>query len=206
MRFQEFRQKFKDFIVFSLDDIRKADLRFHRRRLNDWQNKGYLKKLRRGYYLFSETPLNEKALHLIADRLYSPSYISFETALSWYGLIPEGVYSVTAASSRKTSSFKTPIGNFLYQRIRPDLFFGYRLEKYHEQGYKIAEMEKALLDYLYFHPKISDEADFHEWRFNSQEFLAKANMEKLQNYAKAFQNKRFLARLEKLLIMIQIAK
>ncbi len=105
MKYQQLRSRFKNHLVFSLSDIRKIEPNFYRVRLNEWQNHGYIKKLRRGYYLFADTPLDEPALSLIANRLYAPSYVSFESALSRHGLIPEGVYAVTSASTRKTAVF-----------------------------------------------------------------------------------------------------
>jgi len=182
MRYQELKDKLKDFVVFTLNDIRKTTPDFHRRRLNEWQDKGYIKKLRRGFYMFSDLSLNEQSMYLIANKLYAPSYISMEAALSYYGLIPEGVYTMTSISTKKTSKFMTPIAQFSYRSIKPSLFFGYKLEKYMGQSYKIAEIEKVLLDYVYFNPKMADELDFQGWRFNSEDFLEKANMAKLRKY------------------------
>lgn len=206
MTYQELKTQFKNFVVFSLNDIRKIEPNFFRRRLNEWQKKGYIRKLRRSYYMFTDVELNEEILFLIANRLYSPSYVSFEMALSHYGLIPEGVYSVTSVSSRKTAEFKTPIGNFLYRKFKPVLLFGCKLGKQNGQGYKIAEMEKALLDYLYLKPQIAREADFYEWRFNAREFLEKVDMAKLNKYAEAFHNKRLMARLKKIMVFINQSK
>ncbi len=75
--------------------------------------------------MFTDTPLNEETLFLIANKLYAPSYVSFEMALSYYGLIPEGVYAITSATSKKTATFQTPIGKFSYRTLKPQLFFGY---------------------------------------------------------------------------------
>ena len=206
MQYNELRVQLKDFLVFNLSDIRKIEPRFYRRRLNEWQAKGYIKKLRRGHYMFGDVPLNEEALYAVANRLYGPSYVSFEMALAHYGLIPEGVPSVTPASSRKTASFRTPIADFSYRRIKPGLLFGYRLANHRGQGYKIAEMEKAVLDYLYLNPNVAAPADFYEWRFNSQEFLAQADMSKLNGYAAAFNNKRLSERLKNLLTLARRAE
>lgn len=203
MRYEELKNHLKNFIVFSLIDIRKIEPKFHRRRLNEWQIKGYIKKLRRGYYMFADAALSEEMLFLVANRLYPPSYVSFEMALSYYGLIPEGVYSITSASSKKTISFKTPIAEFLYHRIKPSLLFGYKLEKQNGQVYKIAEVEKAVLDYIYLNPNIAEEADFYEWRFNSEEFLAKVDIKKLNEYALVFRNKSLIVRLKKILLFMK---
>ena len=203
MQYQVFKEQLKDFGVFSISDIRKIDPKFYSPRLSEWQRKGYIKKLRRGYYMFSDMSLNEEMLFLIANYLYAPSYVSLESALSYYGLIPEGVYSITSISSKKTARFRTPIADFTYRKVRSSLLFGYHLQKIRGRGYKIAEMEKAVLDYLYLNPKIANEADFYEWRFNGEEFLAKANIPKLYEYAKEFRQKSFFERLEKLLTLIK---
>lgn len=203
MRYEEFKLRLKKFIVFSLDDIKKIDPRFYRSRLNEWQDKKYIKKLRRGYYIFSDIDLDERKIFFIANRIYHPSYVSLESALSYYNLIPEGVYMITSVSSAKTFGLETPIGKFSYRRIKPDLMFGYRLENFNDRNCKIAEMEKAALDYLYLNPAIIKEGDFAEWRFNSREFLARANMKKFREYASKFKNKRFENRVKLFLNMIK---
>lgn len=199
MNFYSFKEQLNAFIVFTLIDIKKIDPRFDRRRLNEWQRKGYIKKLRRGHYSFSDLEMNEETLFLIANKLYSPSYVSLEMALSYYYLIPEGVYTVTSLSTKKTAKFETPFGHFHYRKINPRLFFGYTLQRAKNQGYTIAEREKVVLDYLYFNPHIAEKDAFHEWRFNTEDFLEKADLKKFKVYSEAFQNKRFIMRSQTLL-------
>ena len=203
MQYLELREKLNNFIVFSLNDIRKVEVNFDLRRLNEWQDKRYIKKLRRGYYMFSDLKVDEQALFLIANKLYSPSYISFEMAFSHYGLIPESVYGITCATTKKTTNFKTPVGEFIYHKIKPSLMFGYKLESHQNRNYKIAEIEKAVLDYLYINPQLETKADFFELRFSAQEFLAKADMEKLNQYLVAFKNKSLSVRVGNFLAFIK---
>jgi len=199
MQYNEFKDQFKDYIVFSLANIQKSFPRFYRNRLNDWQKKGYIKKLRRGFYIFADTKMDENVLFLIANRIYSPSYVSFESALAHYGLIPEGVYTITSVSAAKTAKFKTPLAEFSYRGIKPSLMFGYQLGKYENRNYKIAEIEKTVLDYLYLNPHIVREEDFFEWRFNAREFLEKADLAKMRQYCAEFKNRSFTKRCEKFL-------
>ena len=84
--------------------------------------------------------------------------------------------------------------------------FGYKLENFQNQNYKIAEIEKAVLDYLYINPQIQSDADFFELRFNSQEFLAKADMQKFNQYLKVFKNKSLEKRAEGFLNFINNQK
>lgn len=189
MQYRELRNKLEDFKVFTLSDIRKIEPGFHRARLSEWQDKGYIKKLRRGYYIFADETLSEEVLFLIANQLYEPSYVSLEMAFSQYNLIPEAVYSVTSVTSKKTAQFETPITTFFYRSVKPDLMFGYHLEVLGEQKYKIAEMEKAVLDYLYLNPSINNESAFAGLRFNADAFLREADLETFARYARAFANK-----------------
>lgn len=197
MRFLEFKEKLNKFIVFSLNDIRKIKADFDLRRLNEWQQKGYIKMIRRGYYIFSDLRINELTLFLIANKIYSPSYISLEMAFAYYNLIPESVYGITSVTSQKTDNFKTPLGEFIYRHIKPGLMFGYRLVEFEDYNFKIAEIEKAVLDYFYLNPHIKSQADFFELRFNADEFKTIANQEKMMSYLAGFNNKSLEKRINK---------
>ena len=189
MRFLELKEKLKDFTVFSIHDIRKIEPSFYRQRLNEWRIKGYIKKVIRGHYIFSDLVMDEAALFVLANRIYEPSYISLEMAMSFYNLIPEGVYSITSVSTRKTSEFKTEIGNFSYRKITPAGFFGYTLVERSGSVYKIAEMEKVILDYLYFNPRLVAEDDFSELRLNREILREKMDIVKFNNYLRQYKNR-----------------
>ncbi|MDD4329757.1 MAG: hypothetical protein PHD79_07370 [Aliarcobacter sp.] len=106
-------------------------------------------RLKKGFYTFSKL-YQTKPINLIsvANTLYSPSYVSFDYALSYYGMIPERVSEVTSATSKNEKLFDTPIGRFSYKKIS--------LEAYSlgidwiyddiEGGRFIATAEKALCD------------------------------------------------------------
>ncbi|MBU2025718.1 hypothetical protein KJ912_03185, partial [Patescibacteria group bacterium] len=172
---------------------------------NEWQVKKYIKKIRRGYYIFADRSLNEEVLFLIANKIYTPSYVSFEMAFSYYNLIPEGVYSITSATSRKTNKFRFDQGKFIYHHLKPELLFGYKLTTYQNHNFKIAEIEKALLDFLYINPNLKEENDFVGLRFNSENFIQRADKKKLEDYIAAFQNKSLERRLRKFLKFINYA-
>ena len=199
MKFIELKKELGNFLVFNLNDIRKIEAEFDLRRLNEWKDKGYIKMIRRGYYIFSDLELNESVLFLIANKIYSPSYISLEMAFSYYNLIPESVYGITSVTSQKTNSFKTNLGEFIYSHIKPELMFGYNLVKCGIHSFKIAEIEKALLDYFYLNPQIKTKDDFAGMRFNKEAFKNNSDREKLLSYLKIFNNKSLKKRLEKFL-------
>ena len=182
MNYIEFQKVAGPFTVFSLADIQQADPRFHRRRLNEWQEKGYIRNVIRGYYVFADRALDEKVLFEIANRIYAPSYVSFEMALAYYGLIPESVYGITSASTRKTSHFKTPIGSFIYRTIRPKLYFGFDFLKNNGKLLKLASPEKAFLDLFYIKTGLRDAASFEGLRIDREAFLKLMNHRKINGY------------------------
>ena len=110
---------------------------------------GEIVKVKRGIYI---NPGNSAvSLKTLANKIYGPSYISFEYALSFYGLIPERVQTVTSASMGKNKSklFQSPVGAFSYQSISPAVY-PYGVTRIEENGspFLIASKEKALCDLL----------------------------------------------------------
>jgi len=140
--YTEFRDEMKVFPNFSIREIEKHFPGFDSRRLVEWQQKGYIQKLRNRYYYFSDQKVEEPFLYYTANQLYHPSYVSLESALSRYGFIPEGVFQITSCTTLKTNSFNTPIGNFSYRHLKPSLFFGYQLKEWNDHRYAMAEPEK----------------------------------------------------------------
>lgn len=205
MQYLDLKNQLNNFLVFSIKDVEKTDPSFHKQRLSEWQKKGYVKKIRQGFYLFSDVEINEKTLFTIANRIYEPSYISLEMALSIYGLIPEAVYGVTSVTSQNTKSIKTPLGDFIYKHIPPRLMFGYELREHSGHYYQVAEIEKAILDYLYFNSKISDNESFEGMRFNIPEAKEKIQREKFNKYLTAFNSKALEKRARKFLQFIDTA-
>lgn len=199
MNFYNFKNKMQKYGVFSRADINKIDPNFHKQQLSYWYKQGLVEKIRRGYYIFKDAELGKIDLFKASNRIYDNSYVSLESALSFYGLIPEGVFTITAVSTKNTAYFTTPLTTFSYRHIKPVLFFGYNLLP---NGTKIASIEKLLLDYLYFHPEITNKNDFYGWRFNSVGFLEQADLDVLQKYAKKYP-KSVQERLEQLLTLIK---
>lgn len=205
MRYLDLRQGLKDFPAFALADIRRIDNRFYRARLNEWQKKGYITKLIKGYYLFKDAKLDENTLFAVANKIYKPSYISFEMALSYYHLIPESVYGIASATTRKTYTFKTPVAEFSYRTLKPPLFFGYQLVELSGTVFKIATIEKAVLDYFYVNPGIKTEKDFPDIRFNAETFLEKVDENRLNQFLNKFAQNALSKRISKLTKFIKNA-
>jgi predicted transcriptional regulator of viral defense system len=112
--------------------------------------KGYLIPVRRDLYLIKNSKKPSLDTFEISSIIYGPSYVSFESALSYHGWIPEAVRTVTCASVKRGKEFETPIGIFSYEHI-PAKAFSFGVGQ-HQQGTLtlfIASPIKALADIVY---------------------------------------------------------
>ena len=117
---------------------------------------GEIIHIRRGLYCLEQKYQRDQMnLFSLALRVYGPSYVSFESALSYHGWIPEAVYTVTSASMKKSKDFQTPLGNFSFKRIPTPEFFCFvrRIEVSKHDVFLMAHPFKALLDYIYVNRK-----------------------------------------------------
>lgn len=137
---------------------------------------GLFVKLRNNYYTIKDS---NPDYSFVANKLYQPSYVSLETALSHYKIIPEVVYGTTSITTKAPREFTTPIGNFTYQHIKTGAFTGYRLQEIDRYQALVAEPEKALADYLYF-------VDLKKVSLNDRLKLKNISHPKLIEYAKLF--------------------
>ena len=120
---------------------------------------GILDKAERNTYIRSDYQGSEFAL---ANFLYQPSYISFESALSFYGVLSQFPIEVTSATLKLPRTKICKDKQFSYFRIKKDLFWGYTKQ----ENYLIADAEKALLDQLYFSTKGNKSLSFDEYDFS----------------------------------------
>ncbi|MEN8225195.1 MAG: hypothetical protein ABFS05_07510 [Bacteroidota bacterium] len=188
MNYLEFEKSLKEFPVFSIKDIKKRYPDFDNRRLVEWQQKNYIQKIRREYYCFHERKKDEQFLFFAANKIYSPSYISMESALAFYNFIPEGVFLTTSISTRNTARYNTPVGDFSYNHVKTPLFFGYRLLQNEGVAIKIAEPEKVILDYLYL-KKVNSGDDIDALRLNKFQINELVDFDKLDKYQQIFNSK-----------------
>jgi predicted transcriptional regulator of viral defense system len=199
--YYQFRDLMKSYEVFSIHDIEKTVPNFYTKNLVYWQKKGYITKIRNGFYYFTDTNITEEFLHYAANEIYKPSYISFETALSYYNVIPEGVFTIVSATTIKTNSFQTLNCKFGYIKIKPSLFFGYVIIDYGRYRVKMASLEKTILDYLYSHNTIHSYQDFESLRWNIDR-LKNMDMTLFNNYLSLFNSKVLNKRVQHLKIYI----
>lgn len=187
MRFRELEAKIRELPAFNLNDVRKIDPDFHRQQLNYWHNQGYIKPLVGGYYALWHRAIDEMYLFLLANKAYEPSYVSLESALAYYGIIPETVFGVTSVSSRKTKQYESRWGVFSYRSVKPEIMIGYQVvENKPGNKCKIASLEKAVLDYLYLNTDIHTRADFEALRWSRAQLDRRLDRSILAKYLHIF--------------------
>lgn len=143
MKFNEFKKKMPKAVFSTMEAERLAwetQGPTVRLQLHQWCRAGDLLRLKRGVYAFSDRVLERSD---VARVLYAPAYISMESALYFYGLIPDVVFAMTLVTPKTTRRFKTPVGQFTYSHIHPRLFYGF------DPDTLMAEREKALADFFY---------------------------------------------------------
>ena len=195
MQYIQFKEQFSNHLAFSVLDIKKAYPDFNMMNLVNWQQKNYIKKLRNGWYRFNNKIENENELFYIANKIYSPSYISLETALKYYGLIPEEVFSIYSISTSKTITFNNEVAVFKYSKLKNECFFGYKLITSSSFTYKIADIEKSLLDFIHLRIKKTSIEDYAAYRINQSIVAEQVDFQKLLNYAKLFKNKHLMQKI-----------
>lgn len=128
---------------------RLAGFRAPRNKIRNLCQSGELIRVKKGLYVAPSFPGRRPAVSslALAGLVYGPSYISLETALAHYGLIPERVAEVTCVTTKRAKRFDTPMGRFTYRSISEASFsYGVALEAAEGGSCFLAEPEKALCD------------------------------------------------------------
>lgn len=117
-----------------------------------------LVSLKRGLYIIGPKiglPLPDP--FLIANHLRGPSYVSLESALSYWNMIPEKVYEISSVTIKTSKTYKTSVGRFRYQQLKTP-YYSYGIKKIKHsvnQTMLVASPEKALCDKIILTPKVN---------------------------------------------------
>ena len=128
--------------------VNKTDVR---RQLSRWTKAGRIWQLRRGLYTLAP-PFQKVKPHpfVVANRMVHGSYVSLQSALAYYGLIPEYVPVVTSVTVSRPGHWDTLLGKYDFHHVKTNMFRGYRLTVLTAgQEAFVATPEKALLDLVY---------------------------------------------------------
>jgi predicted transcriptional regulator of viral defense system len=123
-----------------------------RSKISAWLKARELVRVKKGLYIFGEaSALQLYSKEVLANLIYGPSAISLTYALSFYGLVPEKVETVTSVTNSRNKFFATCIGDFQYYYLHPQKYaVGIVLSNFSDnQTILIASPEKALCDQIY---------------------------------------------------------
>lgn len=197
MKYKEFKRKIRNFPIFASSQISSltTNVQMLRNQLTQWKKQGLVLKLKRGLYILNEEDRKvNPSRTFIANQLVSPSYVSTEYALFFYGLIPEKVEDVTSVTTKKTTLIRNSFGVFRYQHLNTNCFIGF--EQIEEKGglsFFIATPEKAIVDFLYLNLanfKVEDQDIFRlSYRIQNTSALSKR---RLKDFAKTFNNQKLI--------------
>jgi predicted transcriptional regulator of viral defense system len=150
-----------------------------RLQLSRWVNSGRIYQLRRGLYSIAP-PYQKIKPHpfLVANHLQKASYVSLQSALVYYGLIPEVMNITTSVSTGRPEKLETPLGIYEFRHLKTDLLFGYRMTNLGDQSALVATPEKALLDLIYLQTGGNSTAYLKELRLQNTEQLDLVLLEK----------------------------
>lgn len=124
-----------------------------RGKISEWLKKGELIRVKKGLYVFgSKVSKQPYSLEVLANLIYGPSAVSLHYALSFYGLIPERVHTITSVTNKRNKQYDTPVGHFTYQYLQNEKYcIGIQLLSAKKgMNFLIATPEKALCDVILF--------------------------------------------------------
>lgn len=130
-----------------------SNLKYPKNKISNLKKRGELIQLKRDLYVYSKSIISKE---LIANHLYGISYISLETALAYYGMIPERVYVVRSMTTKRSKALDTPLGRFEYKTVSSDYFsIGLQQEIIENQyAFLIATPTKAICDMIVATPNL----------------------------------------------------
>jgi predicted transcriptional regulator of viral defense system len=172
-----------------------------RLQLSRWVNSGRIYQLRRGLYSIAP-PYQKVKPHpfLVANRLQHSSYVSLQSALAFYSLIPETVNITVSVTTGRPERLGTPLGIFEFRHIKSNLLFGYQMSDLGDQEALVATPEKALLDLVYLQPGGESPKYLQELRLQN---LDRLNLDQLKNQSKVYDSPKMRAATKNILQLIQ---
>jgi len=156
----------------------------NQRQLSRWVRAGRIIKLRKGIYLLAP-PYRKVEPHpfLLANAMKAASYVSLQSALAHYGMIPEYTPVTTSITTGRPENIGTASGTFYFSHIKKSWFSGYQLvEVMPGQSAFLANPEKCLLDLVYLTPGGDRKEYLRELRLQN---LDRLDLQELEQIASA---------------------
>lgn len=187
MKFEELLKLLNGEVIFSSSILLAGNVSKNviRKQLTRWVSSGKLIQLRRGFYAIAQ-PYRDEQPHpfLVANMIKRASYVSLQSSLEHYGIIPEYVPVITSVTTGRTEEIITKAGRFQFKHIKKDLFWGYQeIEVLVGTKIFIALPEKSLLDLIYLTPGSDSLEYLEELRLQNTQLL---NKKILTDFAQKF--------------------
>jgi len=157
--------------------------------LSRYVKRGMVERLRKDLYVTSSY-LNQaerrrifsEYVEFVANKLYSPSYLSLDYVLLEHNLLTEIPRNITSVGLRKTDHFSNNLGNFIYHKIKEEIFLGFKVLTKGDFSVLKATKAKALFDFLYFRKRLLvDQKAVAALRLNLEQFT-KSDFKELTGY------------------------
>ena len=187
MKYEKLLQLLNGETIFSSSILLAGNVSVHavRRQLMRWVASGKLIQVRRGLYAVTQ-PYRDTQPHpfLVANMMKGASYVSLQSALEHYGIIPEYVPVITSVTTGRTGEITNKLGMFKFNHLKKELFWGYEeVEVLDRTKIFIASPEKGLLDLIYLTPQSDSMEYLQELRMQNTD---KINTGILRDFAKRF--------------------
>ena len=160
-------------------------------KVNELVKKGFLTPIKRGIFIPGpQTSVLAPEKLLLANHLWGPSYISSDSALSYWGMIPERVYETLSMTPHLAKVYKTPVGRFRYIRT-PLPYYSYGIERVElapNQMALIAGKEKSLCDKIITTPRLKLRSAKQTFEYLTEDLrigeasLAELNTQTIESY------------------------
>ncbi len=153
-------------------------------RINLLAKAGWLRRIKQGLYLIvdslSARSQNDLSLYVIANALVSESYVSLSYALNFYQMFDQYDQTITSITNKDSKEYNFDNHTYKFSKVKKDLYFGFVEKRDNGKIIKIAEAEKALIDYLYIDTSFGTASLIFEKIKNYHQDL---DLNKLQDYA-----------------------
>lgn len=154
-------------------------------RINRLVRAGWLRRIKQGLYLIvdslSARSQNDLSLYVIANSLVNESYVSLSHALNYYQMFDQYDKTITSISVKNSKKYNFDNHTYNFSKVKKDLYFGFVEKRENGKIIKIAEAEKALIDYLYLDKSFGGASLVFE---KIRDHHTEIDLNKLQDYAK----------------------
>lgn len=172
-----------------------------RLQLSRWTKGGRIYQLRRGVYAIAP-PYQKIKPHpfLVANRLQRASYVSAQSALSFYNMLPDIVNTTISVTAGRSENLQTALGSFEFRHIKLSMLHGYRMIDLGGQEALVATPEKALLDLVYLQPGGETDAYLSELRLQN---LDRLDLDALHTQAELFDKPKLYRAIKRIINLSQ---